>query len=119
MSVLHRILWVIGWPFRMLLIGLIRGYQKFISPMFGPSCRLYPSCSRYGLDAVRQHGAAKGTILTGARLVRCNPWTKGGINPVPEPGAWRSPVNLDGSPRNGDNDDIAVHRATGGPGPTG
>lgn len=99
MTVLRQILHAIGWPFRMVLIGVIRGYQKYVSPMFGPSCRLYPSCSQYGLDAVRRHGAAKGTLLTSARLLRCNPWTKGGIDPVPEVGKWRPDVTLDGSPR--------------------
>lgn len=98
---LHRIAYWIGWPFRLLLVGFIRGYQRFISPLFGPSCRLYPCCSQYGLEAVQRHGAAKGTLLTAARLVRCNPWTRGGIDPIPLPGQWRSPVDLDGTPRPG------------------
>lgn len=96
-----RLAYWIGWPFRMLLIGVIRVYQRFISPLFPPSCRLYPCCSQYGVEAVRTHGAAKGTLLTGARIVRCNPWTKGGINPIPPHGSWRSAVNLDGTPRVG------------------
>ena len=83
----------------MILIGLILGYQKLVSPLFGPSCRLYPCCSQYGLQAIRTHGAFKGTALTTARLVRCNPWNKGGIDPIPRPGEWRSPVMLDGTPR--------------------
>ncbi len=97
----HRAAYWVGYPFRLVLIGLIRGYQRFVSPLFGPSCRLHPCCSQYGLEAVRAHGALKGSLLTGARLVRCNPWTKGGIDPIPRPGQWRAPVNLDGTPRPG------------------
>ena len=95
----HRAMWVIGYPFRWVLIGVILGYQKAISPLFPPSCRLYPCCSQYGLQAIRAHGALKGTALTAARLVRCNPWTKGGIDPVPRRGEWRAPVDLSGEPR--------------------
>ncbi len=112
-DLLHRVLWVVGYPFRLVLVGLIRGYQRFISPLFGPSCRLHPCCSQYGLEAVQRHGAFKGTLLTGARVVRCNPWTKGGINPVPAEGHWRSPVNLDGTARDTSGDPSAVaHEAS-------
>lgn len=108
---LHTVLYWLGWPFRLLLIGVIRGYQRFISPLFPPSCRLYPCCSQYGLEAIRTHGAAKGTLLTGARIVRCNPWTKGGINPVPPPGRWRSAVTLDGTARPPARDDQRIDGA--------
>lgn len=99
MTALTTVLRAIGWPFRMLLLGVIVGYQRFISPLFGPSCRMYPCCSEYGRQAIIRHGAAKGTVLTAARLVRCNPWHKGGIDEVPERGEWRSPVDPDGRPR--------------------
>lgn len=99
MSPLHRTLWVIGWPFRLILTVLIRGYQRLISPLLPPSCRLYPCCSEYGVRAIRRHGATKGSLLTAARLVRCNPWHKGGIDQVPLAGQWHSPVDLDGTPR--------------------
>lgn len=113
-DLVHRVLWVVGYPIRLLLTGLIRGYQKFISPLFGPSCRLHPCCSQYGIEAVRCHGAFKGTLLTSARLVRCNPWTRGGIDPIPRPGEWRSPVNLDGTPRDpGDHPAAAVPDTSG------
>ncbi len=72
-----------------LLILGIRGYQRFISPRFGPTCRYYPSCSAYALGAVQTHGALKGSLLTVARLARCNPWSPGGIDHVPMRGEWR------------------------------
>lgn len=94
-----RALWVIGWPVRMMLLGVIRIYQRLISPLLAPSCRLYPCCSEYGVRAIHRHGAAKGSLLTAGRLVRCNPWNKGGIDQVPRRGQWRSPVNPDGTAR--------------------
>ena len=71
------------------LVAGIRGYQRFISPLFGPTCRYYPSCSAYALGAVRTHGPIKGGILSAWRLLRCNPWSPGGIDHVPEKGCWR------------------------------
>lgn len=66
-----------------LLMGLIRVYQWTISPLLGPVCRYYPSCSHYGYEAIRVHGAVKGTALTAWRILRCNPWTPGGVDHVP------------------------------------
>ncbi len=60
----------------------IRGYQLGISPLLGPRCRFYPSCSSYGLEAVRVHGAARGTWLAARRLCRCHPWNPGGVDLV-------------------------------------
>jgi len=85
----HGVRWVASLP-SMLLVGLIRGYQLVLSPMLGPSCRFYPSCSTYGLGAVRTHGAIKGSLLAGARICRCNPWNPGGVDPVPPRGRWRN-----------------------------
>ena len=73
-------------------MGLIRIYQRTISPLLGPVCRYYPSCSQYGYEAMSVHGAAKGTILTAWRILRCNPWSAGGIDEVPPRGKWRSPA---------------------------
>lgn len=67
-----------------LLIGFIRSWRRFISPMYGQVCKYYPSCSEYGLQAVQTHGAIKGSMLTVWRIVRCNPWSKGGYDPVPD-----------------------------------
>lgn len=65
-------------------IGLIRGYQKFISPLFPPSCRYYPTCSNYSVQAIQKHGAIKGSLMGIARILRCHPFVKGGYDPVPE-----------------------------------
>ena len=89
----------IGWPFRMLLIGLITFYRRVISPMLGPRCKYFPTCSAYGLAAVQTHGAAKGSVLATWRLLRCNPFSKGGYDPVPAPGHWLPDVYPDGKPR--------------------
>ncbi|NBU32095.1 MAG: membrane protein insertion efficiency factor YidD [Actinobacteria bacterium] len=79
-----------GRVFKFVVILPIRGYQKFISPMFGPTCRYYPSCSTYAIQAVTTHGAIKGILLAAGRLLRCHPWAAGGVDPVPEKGTWRS-----------------------------
>lgn len=63
---------------------LIRGYQRFISPLFPPSCRYYPSCSSYMLEALKVHGTFKGLVMGIARILRCNPFAKGGIDYVPK-----------------------------------
>jgi putative membrane protein insertion efficiency factor len=66
-----------------LLIGFLRAYRLLISPLYGQVCRYHPSCSAYALDAVRMHGAARGSWLTVRRLARCHPWAAGGYDPVP------------------------------------
>ncbi len=65
------------------LIWLARGYQLLISPLLPPSCRFYPSCSNYAIEALQRHGAAKGLWLALRRVARCNPWHPGGHDPVP------------------------------------
>ncbi|MGA9517957.1 MAG: membrane protein insertion efficiency factor YidD [Trichococcus sp.] len=67
-----------------IFIGLIRGYQKVISPLFPPSCRYYPTCSNYSVQAIQKHGAIKGSLMGIARILRCHPFVKGGYDPVPE-----------------------------------
>ncbi len=69
---------------RRLLATLIRGYQVAISPLLGPSCRFHPSCSEYGIEAMRRHAFLRGSWLTLRRLARCHPWGASGIDPVPE-----------------------------------
>ena len=66
-----------------LLIGLILIYQKYLSPLKATKCPYFPSCSQYGLEAVRQYGALKGGMLSIWRILRCNPFSKGGYDPVP------------------------------------
>ncbi|UPM54944.1 membrane protein insertion efficiency factor YidD [Gottfriedia acidiceleris] len=67
-----------------ILIGIIRFYQKWISPATPPSCRFYPTCSSYGLEAIETHGALKGTYLTTKRILKCHPLHPGGYDPVPD-----------------------------------
>ena len=67
-----------------LLIGLVKGYRLLLSPWLGSACRFEPTCSRYALGALENHGAAAGTYLTIARLARCHPWCDGGLDPVPQ-----------------------------------
>ncbi|MGC6768546.1 membrane protein insertion efficiency factor YidD [Enterococcus sp. LJL128] len=66
-----------------LIISLVRFYQRFISPALGPRCRYHPTCSQYMLDAVQTHGGAKGGLMGVARICRCHPFVKGGIDYVP------------------------------------
>ncbi|MEV1061667.1 membrane protein insertion efficiency factor YidD [Streptomyces sp. NPDC050263] len=66
------------------LLALIKLYQWTISPLLGPVCKYYPSCSHYGFTAIDRHGAIKGTALTAWRILRCNPWSLGGVDHVPQ-----------------------------------
>jgi uncharacterized protein len=72
-----------GWAARFLM-AVVRGYQLALSPWIGNRCRYLPSCSEYALDALRGHGALRGTWLTIRRLGRCHPWGRSGYDPVPE-----------------------------------
>ena len=65
------------------LTVLITGYRRFISPLLGPHCRFAPSCSAYALEAVRVHGALRGSWLAVRRIARCHPFNPGGLDPVP------------------------------------
>lgn len=65
------------------LIKLIRLYQLTISPFLGPCCRFYPTCSDYGIEAIQKHGLFNGTWLTFKRIIKCGPWSKGGVDSVP------------------------------------
>lgn len=65
-----------------LLIFLIHAYRLLFSPLLPPSCRFYPSCSHYSLEAIRRYGPFKGGYLTIRRLLRCHPWHPGGYDPV-------------------------------------
>jgi len=70
-----------------LVLAGIRFYRLAISPSLGQHCRYYPSCSAYAAEAVRAHGAWRGVLLAAWRLLRCNPWSRGGVDPVPSPRA--------------------------------
>jgi uncharacterized protein len=71
------------WPRAVVLLP-IRGYQKLISPMLGQHCKYHPSCSAYAVQAVQRFGILRGLVLVGWRLLRCNPWSRGGYDPVEE-----------------------------------
>lgn len=64
-------------------MALIRFYQRFISPLLGPKCRFHPTCSHYGYECLRLHGALKGSYLTARRILRCHPFHPGGYDPPP------------------------------------
>ncbi len=66
------------------LIVLLKAYRLLISPLYGNVCRYHPSCSRYALEAVQQSGVVIGSALAVARIVRCNPWSRGGVDDPPQ-----------------------------------
>ena len=66
-----------------IMIWSIRKYQKFLSPLKSTRCPYYPTCSNYGLQAIEKYGALKGGLLAGWRILRCNPFSHGGYDPVP------------------------------------
>jgi len=76
---------------RSILIGIIQLYRWFVSPMLGPNCRFYPTCSCYAQESIRRHGALRGSWLGARRILRCHPWHPGGYDPVPDaiPPLWK------------------------------
>jgi len=83
MSTVRSVLvWLARVPGRVLL-GLLWLYQHLVSPLTPATCRYFPSCSQYAVVAIRRHGALRGTWLAGRRLLRCHPWTPGGVDDVP------------------------------------
>jgi uncharacterized protein len=67
---------------RAVAVAPIRIYQKVVSPLLGPRCKYYPSCSEYAAQAITKFGILRGLVLAGWRVLRCNPWSHGGIDPV-------------------------------------
>jgi hypothetical protein len=74
------------------VLGLLRAYQRWVSPLFGAHCRFYPSCSAYAVTAVSEHGVPRGSWLALRRLGRCHPLHAGGYDPVPEHGIYERSV---------------------------
>ena len=85
--------------FLIILTPIIFIYQKLISPLLGPRCKYHPSCSSYLVQAITTHGIIKGIMLGILRIIRCNPFSGGGFNPVPSKGKWFADVYPNGSPR--------------------
>ncbi|MGB4137739.1 MAG: membrane protein insertion efficiency factor YidD [Microbacterium sp.] len=67
---------------RNLVLSVLTAYRAVISPLYGDVCRYYPSCTAYAVGAVQQYGAVRGSLLAGWRILRCNPWSKGGVDDV-------------------------------------
>jgi uncharacterized protein len=84
---------------RGLAVAPIVVYQRVISPAIPQRCRYYPSCSRYAVEAIREYGILRGLVLAGWRLLRCNPWSHGGYDPVEAQRLFR--IGADGSPDHG------------------
>ncbi len=91
---LNSTLQALGGLAQQALLLLVRGYRFWFKPWLGNSCRFEPSCSAYALQALKQHGAARGAALAGWRLLRCHPWCEGGCDAVPDVwiSAWTTPV---------------------------
>jgi len=70
---------------RRIMLGCVRFYRRFLSPWLPPACRFEPTCSQYALEAIEMHGAWKGGWLSLRRLLRCQPFSRGGFDPVPVP----------------------------------
>ena len=85
---------------RILLLP-VRAYRNLISPLFPPTCRFYPSCSAYAVEALTVHGALRGSALAVSRLLRCGPWHPGGLDPVPPAGTRRRDMRRTESPPSG------------------
>jgi uncharacterized protein len=104
MTSVRRHLWTLGAPARVALLGAIKLYRITLSGWLGGQCRFSPTCSRYAEEAIRTHGALRGTALAVRRILRCNPFGRGGIDPVP--------------PRLGSHDtpsyDTPIHKASSG-----
>lgn len=79
----RRLAWLAGAPIRSSLILLIRVYRVTLGGLFGGQCRFYPTCSNYGEEAIRVHGAIRGTLMAIWRVARCGPFTSGGVDHVP------------------------------------
>lgn len=74
--------------FRRLATAPIRFYRRFLSPLKPPMCRFSPTCSAYAVEAIETHGVVRGGLLASWRIARCNPFCRGGHDPVPAPGRW-------------------------------
>lgn len=72
-----------------ILLALLRAYRFLLSPWLGNSCRFWPTCSMYAMEAIETHGATRGSWMMLTRLARCHPYSRGGVDPVPSQFRWR------------------------------
>ena len=84
-------------PVRALVVFPLRLYQRLISPAFGQRCKYYPSCSEYAAQAIERFGILRGLVLAGWRLLRCNPWSHGGFDPVDAQRLFRTRATAPGA----------------------
>jgi len=77
---------------RLVIVLPIRAYQRTLSPVFGDRCKYYPSCSEYAAQSVQRFGILRGLALAGWRLLRCNPWSHGGFDPIEDQRLFKSPA---------------------------
>jgi hypothetical protein len=82
---------LLAWP----LLLLVQIYRHTVSPLLGANCRYQPTCSEYAIEALRLHGAFRGTALAARRIARCHPWGESGYDPVPPPGADKDDAESD------------------------
>jgi hypothetical protein len=97
-----------------LLLALIEFYRREISPRVPPTCRFQPTCSAYAKEAIEKHGALRGCLLAVWRVLRCNPFTRGGFDPVPPAkgrGEGEAPGSEAGGPESADEDASSEHNA--------
>jgi uncharacterized protein len=85
MTAVRRASWLIGTPFRIAVLALIRLYRSTLSGLLGGQCRYFPTCSHYAEDAIRARGVLAGSALAVWRILRCNPFGTGGLDPAPAP----------------------------------
>jgi hypothetical protein len=76
-----------------MLLGVLHAYRLLFSPWLGSQCRFEPTCSRYAIEAIERYGAAQGSYLATRRVLRCHPWCRGGVDPVPDVLASRPPAD--------------------------
>jgi putative membrane protein insertion efficiency factor len=82
---------------RRLAVLSLRLYQRLVSPLLGQRCRYYPSCSEYSVQAIQRFGILRGLVLAGWRLLRCNPWSRGGFDPVDDQQLFRTRAPVPGA----------------------
>ncbi len=88
---LHALGRLLAWP----LLLLVQVYRHTVSPLLGANCRYQPTCSEYAIEALRLHGAFRGTALAARRIARCHPWGESGYDPVPPTGADKDDTEAD------------------------